>query len=345
MNFKTPYPATDIIIEYSDGIKEGIILIERKNPPYGIAIPGGFAEVGITLEENAMKEAKEETNLEIEIENPGRPWVYSSPYRDLRKHVISNTYIAKGKGKLLAGDDAAGAKIYSIDEVRELILEQRLAFDHGTILEEYFKHRGIKLKDLGKVGFIGRFKPLHIGSAATLEALCYRADEVIIGLGSSNRYNIRNPFTAEESKEMINLFLKQRFSNYRFVGVPDFGHISEYSDGQKWKSVVKELFGELDFFVTGNDYVAGLLKNDYIIKDSAEYIPKHKKSQLHATNVRIEMVKGDEWKALVPEVIIQYLEDNRLIERLRKEFGQKILYLSNIDKRDSETERRNIKDE
>lgn len=345
MNFKTPYSATDIIIEYSDGIKEGIILIERKNPPYGIAIPGGFAEVGITLEENAMKEAKEETNLEIEIENPGRPWVYSSPCRDLRKHVISNTYIAKGRGKLQAGDDAAGAKIYSIDEVRQLILEKRLAFDHGTILEEYFKHRGIKVKDLGKVGFIGRFKPLHIGAAATLEELCSRADEVIIGLGSSNRYNIRNPFTAQESKEMIDIFLRQRFSNYSFVEVLDFGHIPGYGDGQKWRAVVKELFGELDFFITGNDYVAKLLKEDYTIKAPEDYVSKDKQSKLNATQVRIEMVKGDEWKTLVPEVIIPYLEGKRLVERLRKEFGQQTLSTGNDAERDSETERRNIQDE
>ena len=100
--YRNPIPTTDIIIEYQNGKKQGIILITRKNPPFGYAIPGGFAEHGLSYEENARKEAKEETYLDIIIENPGRPWVYSDPGRDPREHITSNTYIAKGFGKLEA---------------------------------------------------------------------------------------------------------------------------------------------------------------------------------------------------------------------------------------------------
>ena len=142
--FRNPIPTTDIIIEYSNGEKEGIVLITRKNPPYGIAIPGGFAEYGISLEENAVKEAREETGLEIILESPERPLcVHSSPERDPRKHILSIAYVARGYGRLMAGDDAASARLYSIDEVVELVKNDALAFDHGRILEKYFAHRGV----------------------------------------------------------------------------------------------------------------------------------------------------------------------------------------------------------
>lgn len=140
--YRNPLPTTDIIIEYDDGIKQGIVLVERRNPPYGLAIPGGFAEYGLTLEDNARKEAKEETGLEIEIKNPGRPWVYSNPNRDPRCHTITNVFLAKGRGKLNAGDDAKDAKIYTLYEVESLIKNNRFAFDHGVILQLYLIDRG-----------------------------------------------------------------------------------------------------------------------------------------------------------------------------------------------------------
>jgi len=136
--YRNPIPTTDIIIEY----QEGIVLIERKNPPYGLAIPGGFSEVGLSLPDNARKEAKEETNLEIMIENEDTPMVFSDPDRDPRYHMISITYIAKGYGKLKAGDDAKKARVYSLDQVKEMIDNDALAFDHAKILMQYLKQRG-----------------------------------------------------------------------------------------------------------------------------------------------------------------------------------------------------------
>lgn len=137
-NFRNPFPTTDVIIEYG----EGIVLITRKNPPYGMALPGGFAEWGLSLDENARKEAMEETGLEVIIEDPERPFcVHSDPKRDPRGHMISVVYVAKGYGDLKAGDDAKTASVCSIDEVRRLVREKGFAFDHGRILEKYLAWR------------------------------------------------------------------------------------------------------------------------------------------------------------------------------------------------------------
>jgi len=137
--YRNPIPTTDIIIEYNNGV----VLITRRNPPYGLAIPGGFSEYGLSLEENATKEAKEETGLDVVIENPEKPFcVHSNPDRDPRGHMISITYIAKGYGNLRAGDDAKTAGVYSLEQVVELVKQKSLVFDHSNILEKYLKHRG-----------------------------------------------------------------------------------------------------------------------------------------------------------------------------------------------------------
>ena len=141
-HYRNPVPTTDIFIEYDNGRKKGIVLIKRKNPPRGYALPGGFAEYGITLEDNARKEAKEETNLEVELENPGKPLVFSSPDRDPRGHMISNTYFAKGKGELKAGDDAKDADIYTIKEILHMLGMNQFAFDHEEIIVECLKQKG-----------------------------------------------------------------------------------------------------------------------------------------------------------------------------------------------------------
>jgi 8-oxo-dGTP diphosphatase len=141
--YNNPIPTTDLIIEHVDNYgKEGIVLIERKNPPYGLALPGGFAEYGITLDTNAKKEAMEETNLEFMIDNPEKPFlIKSDPNRDPRGHLISVTYVGKGYGNLLGGDDAKNAKVYGANELKTLIDNKGLAFDHADILFEYLKDK------------------------------------------------------------------------------------------------------------------------------------------------------------------------------------------------------------
>ena len=91
---------------------------------------------------------------------------------------------------------------------------------------------------LGKTGLIARFKPLHNGAALMLEQVCMQADHVIIGIGSCNKYNARNPFTADESRAMVDLYLRQRFSNYEFINVLDYGQIQAYKNGRRWRAEV-----------------------------------------------------------------------------------------------------------
>lgn len=126
----SPKPVVDILIE----MDEGIVLIKRKNPPYGWAIPGGFVDYGESVEEAAVREAKEETGLDI---NDLRQFhVYSDPRRDDRMHTISTVFIARGRGAPRASDDAAEIGIFSRDH-----LPRDLAFDHPSILNDYFSGR------------------------------------------------------------------------------------------------------------------------------------------------------------------------------------------------------------
>jgi myo-inositol-1(or 4)-monophosphatase len=128
---KNPLPTVDIIIEMEDKI----VLIYRKNYPFGWAIPGGFVDYGETLESAAIREAKEETNLDIELLY--LLGCYSDPKRDPRFHTITTVFVAKGKGELKAKDDAKLAKLFKIEEIPW----DDLAFDHAKILKDYLKRK------------------------------------------------------------------------------------------------------------------------------------------------------------------------------------------------------------
>ena len=129
MKFKCPYLTVDIIIE----LKEGIVLIERVNPPPGVALPGGFVDYGETLEAAARREAKEETNLTLT--HLRQFHTYSDPKRDPRFHTVSTVFIAKGNGAPKSGDDAKAVKIVKYAE----LLRARYAFDHQRIIKDYLK--------------------------------------------------------------------------------------------------------------------------------------------------------------------------------------------------------------
>ena len=123
-----PHPTVDIIIEMESG---GILLIERKNPPLGWALPGGFVDYGESLERAALREAKEETALDIKLKSQFH--TYSDPKRDSRKHTISTVFIATAKGEPVAKDDAKDIGIFIQDNI-----PHPLAFDHEEILKQYF---------------------------------------------------------------------------------------------------------------------------------------------------------------------------------------------------------------
>jgi len=124
---KNPIPAADVIIE----VEDQIVLVRRKNPPHGWAIPGGFVEVGETVENAAVREAMEETGLPVTLE--ALLGVYSDPSRDPRFHTISLVYVGQAKGKPKGADDADEARLFSEKE-----LPSPIAFDHAKILADYF---------------------------------------------------------------------------------------------------------------------------------------------------------------------------------------------------------------
>jgi ADP-ribose pyrophosphatase YjhB (NUDIX family) len=129
--YQNPISTVDIIIEIES---KGIVLIKRKNPPYGWAIPGGFVDYGESLEKAGVREAKEETSLDVKLIRQFH--TYSDPKRDPRHHSISTVYIAKAKGIPKARDDALEIGVFN-----ETNLPEEIAFDHREILKDYFKLR------------------------------------------------------------------------------------------------------------------------------------------------------------------------------------------------------------
>ncbi len=125
-----PLLTVDVIIE----VEGGIVLVKRKNPPPGWAIPGGFVDYGESLEHAACREAREETGLDINLVRQFH--TYSDPERDPRHHTVSTVFIATASGKPKGGDDAKEARVFTRDN-----LPEEIAFDHRRILEDYFNGR------------------------------------------------------------------------------------------------------------------------------------------------------------------------------------------------------------
>ncbi len=133
---RNPLLAVDVIVRH----ERRIVLVKRKNPPSGWAIPGGFVETGETVEQAARRELREETSLEL---RSLRQWrIFSRPDRDPRQHVVSVCFKAQGQGTMQANSDAASVRTFSYYEPLP-----ELAFDHQQILKEYIRsERFPKLK-------------------------------------------------------------------------------------------------------------------------------------------------------------------------------------------------------
>ena len=181
-----------------------------------------------------------------------------------------------------------------------------------------------------RIAMIARWKPVHLGQAAVLRAMSKQAGRVIIGVGSTNRYNARNPFTFEETEAMLRLVLDeispaQESAEYAIIAIPDL------DDGPRWRAMVKAMFGELDAFVTDNPYVANLMKDDYRLMRPVEFLSPSEFIKVDGTAVRVMMAKGQGWQAWVPERVAGYIEENGLDVRFRKEFGLETLATQVVD--------------
>lgn len=126
IRYRNPFPTVDIIIEYDSGI----VLVYRKNPPHGWALPGGFVDYGESVEDAARREAFEETSLHVEALRMFH--VYSDPDRDPRFHTVTTVFVCRGTGELRANDDAGKAQAFSPDDLPEPVV-----FDHTGIISDY----------------------------------------------------------------------------------------------------------------------------------------------------------------------------------------------------------------
>jgi 8-oxo-dGTP diphosphatase len=134
VSYRNPAPTVDIIIELIDRPERPIVLIERKNPPYGWAIPGGFIDYEESAETAAKREAEEEVSLQVQLIE--QLHVYSEPDRDPRQHTLAIVFIATAKGTPKAADDAKNLGIFHLGQI-----PNNLCFDHERILRDYWRYR------------------------------------------------------------------------------------------------------------------------------------------------------------------------------------------------------------
>jgi len=173
------------------------------------------------------------------------------------------------------------------------------------------------------VAILGRWQPLHLGHQAVLRALCDQFERVIIGIGSANIQDYRNPFTIEETTRMLQLGLEE-YHNYSLIPVPDL------FDDQDWCEIVIDRFGTPDFFVTANPFVQSLLGRTYVLAQPTSFVREDHKVPISATMVRREMARGDGWQSLVPVNISEFIRTNHLDQRFRGEFGLQTLAMELI---------------
>ena len=139
MSYRNPAPTVDIIIELINQPNRPIVLIERKNEPFGWAIPGGFVDYGESIETAAIREAEEEVSLKVKLVE--QFYVYSDPERDPRQHTLAIAFVATAKGKPVAADDAKSLGVFN-----QWDMPQNLCFDHDQIMADYWRYRNYGFK-------------------------------------------------------------------------------------------------------------------------------------------------------------------------------------------------------
>lgn len=133
MTHRNPAPTVDVLIELAEH-PGSLVFVERANPPHGYALPGGFVDEGEWLADAAVREAKEETGLDVELVELFH--AYSDPGRDARRHTLSVVFIVRASGQPVGGDDAKACVVATPEDMLG-----KLVFDHATIVGDYVEYR------------------------------------------------------------------------------------------------------------------------------------------------------------------------------------------------------------
>lgn len=164
---------------------------------------------------------------------------------------------------------------------------------------------------------------MHLGHQAVLTALCERFERVVIGIGSSNIDDYRNPFSVTEVTDMLHLSLPS-YTNYTLIPIPD--QISN----RDWCRQVITVFGRPAFFITANPWVKALLAEDFPVAAPVQFVPQQNHIAVSATMVRRYLAQGQGWNDLLPPAVAAYILENGLDQRFRQQFGLHTLAMDTI---------------
>lgn len=176
---------------------------------------------------------------------------------------------------------------------------------------------------LGRVAMVARWRPVHLGHLAVLDGLLARADRVELGIGSPNRYDLRNPWTADEVEAMLRRVVGDALDDGR-IGL--FRPV-DLGDGPRWAAMVADLLGELDLFVTANPWVWSIMRPYYRLCHPFHLVAPERRVPVDGTLVRRAMARGDDWRPLLPPDVAALLDEQGLVDRFRREFGLATLAL------------------
>ncbi len=169
----------------------------------------------------------------------------------------------------------------------------------------------------GRIGFVARFRPPHLAHAAILAALAREAETLVVGIGSSNRRDLDNPFTGEETADLLRPLLPE--GRFELHLLPDL------YDGPRWAAMVRERFGEIDRFVTANPYVRSLVEGFWTVEHPLALLAPSERVAVDGKAVRRAMARGEDWARLVPPEVARALRTQGLVRRFREEFGLETL--------------------